>query len=365
MTNKEKTELQKNIVDSLEPRASGRLLLAPRIGKSKLIIDLIKRDKFTSILWVTPSSSLEEGLPKEFELWKAKRYINKLTTSTWMSLDKVTGHYDLVVLDEEQFITEANIKSIRMGYLTYNTFITMTGTPSKHQDKLDLYKKLNLKVLYRIDINKAVDIGLLSNYSIKVIKVPLSSEKNIKAGSKQKPFLTSEISNYEYLSKVIDTARNGSKDKMFRIFNRMRFIKNAPSKLKTAKKLISTLTGTKLIFCGSIDQAESLSENTYHSKTDGKCLRDFKAGKINEIAMVNTGGVGETYKGIDNLIMVQCDSDKNGLTSQKICRTLLSQKNYTAIIWIICLEGTQDEKWVNSTLGSFDKTKIEYVNNKR
>ena len=45
MTNKEKSRIQKEIVDSLEPKPHGRLLLAPRVGKSKLAIDIIKKNK--------------------------------------------------------------------------------------------------------------------------------------------------------------------------------------------------------------------------------------------------------------------------------------------------------------------------------
>jgi|GEM_PF-6581036 len=362
MNNKEKTALQKEVVDSIEPYTSGRLLLAPRIGKSKLIIDLIKRDKYDSILWVTPSAKLaEEDIPREFEIWKGKRFLKKLTTTTWMGLDNIQGHYDLVVFDEEQFITEANIRPIRMGWLTYNNIISMTGTETRHEDKLALYKELGLKVIYKISINQAVDIGLLSDYSIKVVGVDMSPDKTYKAGTKAKPFLTTEGKNYEYLSKVID-ASPGGKDKMFKIFNRMRAVKNSPSKLTAAKYLINTLPGRRLIFSGSIAQAELLSKNTYHSKTNGENLRKFKAGEIDEIAMVNTGGVGETYKAIDHLIMVQTDSDNNGLTSQKICRTLLSQKGYEATIWIICLKQTKDVAWVRSTLQSFDKEKVEYIN---
>lgn len=362
MTNKEKTALQKEVVDSIEPYTSGRLLLAPRIGKSKLIIDLIKRDKYESILWVTPSAKLaEEDIPREFETWKAKRFVKKLTTTTWMGLSKIRGHFDLVVFDEEQFITEDNIHNISMGYLDYNTLISMTGTETRHEDKLALYKELDLKVIYKISINQAVDIGLLSDYTIKVIGVDMSPDKTYKAGTKAKPFFTTESNNYEYLSKLIDSSPGG-KDKMFKVFNRMRAIKNSPSKLEAAKYLIKQLKGTKLIFSGSIAQAELLSKNTYHSKTDGTNLRKFKAGEISEIAMVNTGGVGETYKAIDHLIMVQTDSDNNGLTSQKICRTLLSQKGYEATIWIICLKQTKDVAWVRSTLKSFDKEKVEYIN---
>ena len=364
MTNKEKTELQKEIVDSLDPKPHGRLLLAPRVGKTKIGIDIIKREKPDSILWVTPSAELaEEDIPKEFETWKAKRFLNKLTTVTWMSLNKITGHFGLIILDEEQFATENNLETLLNGELTADFIIAMTGTPTKHKEKIELYKKLGLDILYDMSINEAVDIGLLNNYSINVLEVALGTEKNIEAGSKDNRFMTSEQKNYEYLHKVAQQAiYQKRRDTSFRIMARRRAILDSPAKDNAAKWLFNHLEGRrKVIFASSIKQAEEVSNYTYHSKTDNVHLRQFKNGEVDELAMVNAGGTGHTYKAIDDLILVQADSDKNGLTSQKICRTLLKQKDYHATIWILCLIGTQDEKWVASTLESFDKTKITYT----
>ena len=101
MTNKEKSEIQKKIVDSLDLKPHGRLLLAPRVGKSKLIIDIIKKNNPKSILWVTPSAQLaDKDIPEEFITWKAKKFVSRLTTVTWMSLNKIKGHYEMIVLDK-------------------------------------------------------------------------------------------------------------------------------------------------------------------------------------------------------------------------------------------------------------------------
>ena len=362
MTKTERNRIQKEIVDSIPRNAQGRLLLAPRVGKTKVMIDIIKRDKPDSILWVTPSAKLAEiDIPKEFETWKAKRYLKKLKIFTWASLNKITGVYDLIVLDEEQFATENNIENLLNGSLK-GRILSMTGVPTKHIEKLYLYHRLNLKVLYRLPINEAVEIGLLSNYTIKVVQVPLSNVKNIKAGSKKKAFLTSEVKQYEWLSKVVREAIFQKRaDIKFRILNRMRFIKNSLSKLEAAQLLLSKLEGRILLFAGSIKQAEKLCEHTYHSQSDDKKYQMFQKGEIQRIAMVNSGGTGHTYKEIDHLIMVQADSDKNGLTSQKVARTLLAQKDYKATIWIISLVGTQDEKWVDSALDNFDRSKVQYI----
>lgn len=363
MTNKEKNRIQKEILDQLDYKPHGRLLLAPRVGKTKLIIDLIKRDKPESILWVTPSAKLaEQDIPDEFIKWKAKRYLKKLTTVTWMSLHNMTGKYDMIVLDEEQFITDRNSNNLRTDDLQYNYIIAMTGTATKHDDKLWLYQRLNLKVLIDLSINDAVDIGLLSNYTINVVNVEMTNKRVIEAGNKNKRFMTSEIANYNYLTETLNKAiLQNRKDIKFRILNRMRAVKNSPSKLEAAKLLINKLKGRKLIFSASIKQAEELCSNRYHSKTDNKDLKLFLNGNIDCISMVNAGGTGFTYKNIDHLIITQVDSDKNGLTSQKISRSLLQQKDYHATIWILNLVGTQDTKWVNSTLQNFDMSKVNYL----
>lgn len=361
--NKEREELLKEIIDTSPLKPHGRYLLAPRFGKSRIAIELIKINKPKSILWVTPLAELAEiQIPEEFEKWKAKRFISKLTTVTWTSLNKMKGHYEMIVLDEEQFATENNLSSLLSSQLTYDYIISMTGTESKHDEKQNLYDKLKLKIIYEMSINEAVDIGILANYEIKVVEVPMSTEKNIEAGSKDKKFFTSEEKQYEYLDRMFKQSMfQKRKDMPFRMLQRMRAVYNSPAKQKVAEFLIKNLKGRKLFFCSSVKQAEKLSPYYYHNKTDGTHFRDFIDGKIDEITMVNKGGTGATYKAIDHLVLVQADSDKNGLTAQKICRTLLQQGDYQATIWIICLTDTQDEKWLESALERFDKSKIEYI----
>ena len=363
MTKSEKSRIQKEIVDSLDPNPHGRWILAPRVGKTKVAIDVIKRDKPKSILWVTPSSKLaDEDIPAEFDLWGAKKYRKILKTTTWMSLNKMVGHVDTIILDEEQFATENNMQNLLNGSLKCGNIISMTGTASSHDHKKDLYKKLNLEILVDLSINEAVDMKLLANYSIKVVEVDMGTKNIIEAGNKEKRFMTSELKQYNYLHNVAQQAIFQKRSDMtFRILARMRAIKNSPAKTEAAKWLINHLEGRKLIFSATIKQAEELCKHTYHSKTDNVDLQKFMHGEIEEIAMVNAGGTGFTYKRIDHLMLTQTDSDKNGLTSQKISRTLLDQKDYKATIWILSLIGTQDEKWVQSVLANFDKSKIEFL----
>jgi len=366
MTSEEKNKLQKDVVNSIPAGESGRLILAPRSGKTKIVIDYIKKHKVKGkILWVTPTSKLaDDDIPAEFEKWKAKTYLKQLTTSTWKGLNKLKGHYALIVLDEEQFITPVNAVGLLEGSLTCDVLLSMTGTESKTQSKTDIYEQLGLKKLYTISINSAVDIGLLSNYKIKVVGIPMDDKMNIevkytdKVTKQEKSFTTSEVKQYEYLTRKMES--NGKTK--FALLHRRRLIGKSPSKVAAAKYIINSLEGTKLIFSMDRVQAEKLSDHVYHGSTDDKDLQAFIAGDIDKIAMVNKGGTGYTYSAIDNLILVQVDSDNNGLTSQKIARTLLEQGEYKATIWILCLEDTQDLIWISSVLQSFDKQKVEYIN---
>lgn len=405
-------EILKDILKISKTSPHGRFLLAPRIGKTKIAISLIKRDKPDKILWVTPSTELvEKGVPEEFIKWRAKKYLERTKIITWKSLPNEIGYYDTIILDEEQSITEVNSETLISGKLRYGNIISMTGVPTQKKDKNELYKSLGLDIIYKIDINEAVDAELLSNYNINVVEEPYdrgspmitSMQRSLRTlGPYQvkdgKLILTGKINatldmiksisregnalyklsiegmNQGYLTldesygKIQTrhfryTLKNGkyqfhTGNTPLKLFNN---IKSYRQKVRMAKALFYNLTGRTMVFCGSIDIAESISENTYHSKTDAKDLYKFMEGTIDKIALVEAGGTGFTYKGVDNLIIMQAGSDKNGITSQKICRALLKQPDYKATIWILCLKGTEDESWIKSTLSKFDSSKVNFV----
>jgi superfamily II DNA or RNA helicase len=357
---------QKECLDLLTKDTKGILLLSPRFGKTAIGIQFIKREKFDKILWVTPNEKLrDEDIPNEFIKWRAKKYLKKLTVVCWSSLNKVKGDFDLVILDEVQFCTENNTVGFFNKNIKTNSILGLTGTMPKHKEKLQLIKKLGLSILKEITIDEAVGDEMIADYKIKVIEIPLNTkDKTIKAGRKDKPFYQTEFAKYQFLSKAVGRAMYSNNDKAIQwaILNRLRFIYKSESKLNTAKQLIKNLKGRKLIFCGSIEHAEKLSKYTYHSKTNKDDLHKFLNKEIDLLACVQAGGVGFTYKNVDHFIIIQADSNKSGGFIQRLARSLLKQDNYTASIYVLSLQGTQDEKWITNALESLDQNKIEYIN---
>ncbi len=358
-----KSRIQKEIVDGLDNPSHGILLLAPRVGKTKIAIDIIKKEEPSNILWVTPSEKLRDiDIPDEFNNWKAKSYLNKTTIVCWSSLKNIKGHFTKVILDEYQEITENNSEVFFSGKITCNSILCLSGTHPRHQEKQDILDRLELGLLKDLSIEEAIQENLISDYKIKVITATLDrSRKDVVGGNKKNPFLTTEKQMYDYLSTLISKLMYLKKPTKFIVLRRMRLIYESKTKELIAKYLIDNLKGRKLIFAGSIEQSKRLSQYTFNSKTNNKDLDKFMNQEIDTLACVRSGGIGFTYKNIDNLIIVQSDSDKKGETTQKFCRTLLLQQDYKANIWFICLTDSQDKTWVSSTLESLDEGKIEYI----
>jgi len=359
---------QITILNSLAVNPHGILNLSPRFGKTKLVLDLIKRDKPKKILWVTPNAQLRDvDIPAEYKKWKALLYLKKTDIVCWGSLHRVRGSYDLVVLDEIQFITINNsIGLLNKIKIKYKNIIGLTGTMPKHKEKLKLYQTLRLEVLNSVSIEEAVDQGLIADYNITIVECMLDNkDKYISAGSAAVKFKQTEQGQYDYYSKTISKFKDADRlVPTWLLLQRMRFMYTLKSKYLIAKRLISKLEGRTLIFTGGIPQAEFMCPHYYHSKTDTTSLDKFLAGTINILACVNAGGVGFTYRGVDNFVIVQVDSNKSGNSIQKIARSLVLQDDYKANIYILVVKNTVDEQWKDLALEELNPDKITYISYK-
>jgi superfamily II DNA or RNA helicase len=406
-------EIQNSILETLSLSPNGRLILSPRFGKTRLILKILKRlNKNVSILWVTPFNVLKPQIIKEFKDFDFGNLVIDLQISTWSSLDKTYGNYDFIILDEEQYITEKNSKNLLDNTLSSTCILSMTGTATKKKEKIDIYKKLNLNILADFSISQAVDQGVLSDYEIRVLNIQYDRQNFFMNKLQQS---LNPIGAYEVLdNKIVFTGKkegclalaNLSESKngtmLHKVFNKdsmccgylmedlktgkvtiqgidyylknynyyssnvnvlslFNQIKDYHQKIRAAKSVLSIIDGKALVFSASIKQAEKLCENTYHSKSTDNKLEDFINDKIDRLSLVNLGSVGSNFLNLKHLLLVQCDSDRNGKSTQKITRILLKEKDKKPIIWLFCLKGTQDEKWVENTLQSFDKNKIKYI----
>lgn len=352
-----KSDIQDEIVKSLPSPCHGLLNIAPRVGKTRIAINILKRDNPKSVLWVTPSEQLRDvDIPKEFNTWGGEDFLKRTTIICYNSLANHVGDYDYVILDEYQNVTVKNVSPLLRRKINYSNIIGLSGSHPKNFVKKEVLKLLKLKIISKIDIHEAVESKIISDYNINIIECTLNNtDKTIEAGNKDKRWMQTEAQAYQYLSNNIA--------KPFFVIKRMRFIYDSLSKEKTLIALLNKLKGRRLVFCSSIAQAERLGYgNTYHSKRDDVMLNEFINEKIDELYCVNAGSVGFTYKNVDHFVILQVDSDNKGNTTQKLARALLEQENYKANIWIICLVDTKDKVWLEQALQNFDMNKVRTVN---
>jgi hypothetical protein len=77
--------------------------------------------------------------------------------------------------------------------------------------------------------------------------------------------------------------------------------------------------------------------------------------------LVNSGGVGFTFEGVESVLLMQMDSNKTGLSTQKIARSLLKQGNKTVKVFILVLDDTQGVSWINAGLAGFDRKRVSVM----
>lgn len=142
----------------------------------------------------------------------------------------------------------------------------------------------------------------------------------------------------------------------------MHLVYNLRSKTRVAEKIIRKLPKDQrtLIFCGSIAQAEELmGDMVYHSKSGNEAFRAFKNQEINQLAVVRALDEGENIPNLHNGIIVQTSSVGRQAV-QRIGRLLRVRPGHRAKIFALSTFDTVDTKWMESSLSTFDASKISH-----
>lgn len=285
----------------LKNKFNGLINISPRVGKTKIIIDGLRKvpDTIKRILVTIPYNSIEETWMEEFQKWGLDSEIrNKIHIINQRSLEKETISPDILISDEIHSLSERQIEAIKE--LNPSHILGMSGTISR-ETKNELRNSLNLKEIYRFSIEDAIKYNIISNYDIKIIPINLNTtDKYVEAGSKKKKFYTTEARQYDYLTKMFRKFRAMSWEdpqyegvKYMFINKRKDLIYKAKTKIELAKKLINNIKERKLIFTTFTDIADELAKYSHHSKNeDQDNLTKFIEGQINELSVCNMVSMG-------------------------------------------------------------------------
>lgn len=337
----------------------GILLLAPRFGKCRTSIHALAKLKPESILIAYPDNKIKESWQADFEELGFDDSI--VTYTTHLSLKKYADQsFDVVIIDEIHLLSDAQIEVCKDLFDVNGQILGLTGTLSSWTERT-LEEELDLHVIATYPIEKAIEEGVIVDYEIHVIRVPLDNVTMQDYKGKQK----TEKKQFDALTWVINKLQNSGSDTMFMRLARMRLIQSSLAKTNATKRLLAAHKDERvLVFCGITKIADNLGIPSYHSKsTEKQLFEDFAEGKGNHLAVVKIGNTGVTYKPLNKVIINYFDSNAENL-AQKINRCMAMEYNTPdkkAHIYIVSTTEPTELKWLQKALEFFDKNKIKYV----
>lgn len=338
----------------------GILNLCPRFGKIYTSINIFELLKPKRIMIAYPDNKIRDSWKADF---KTRGFDDSnVTYTTHLSIKKhMDEPFDLVVLDEIHLLSPAQIDVVyalisRPG----QKVLGLTGTLSKWTRK-KLYDELNLPVVAIYPLEKAIEEGVIKDYQIKVLRVPLDTVTRRKFDRG----IMTEKQQFDSQTRMINYMEEQGKNSKFMRFARMRTIQGSLAKVQKTRQVLERFKNERiLVFCGTTDVADNLGIPSYHSKSNEKELfEQFAQGVGNHMAVVKIGNTGVSYKPLNIVIINYFDSNAENLT-QKINRSMNYEYNNPdnkAHIYIITSTEPVELKWLDKALEFFDKSKITII----
>jgi len=344
----------------LESNMMNIMNLCPRFGKIRVAINILEQlNPHCTVLITYPDNKIRHSWEEDF----VKRGYNNpnITFTTHLSLKKyVDKIFDIIIIDEIHLISTAQMEICKELFKENHVMLGLTGTLAS-DTKNWLLSALHLPVVANYSISQAISEGVISDYDITVIKVPLDTT-TLQVYKKQRK---TEKQQFDMLSYVINKQQQEGRDTMFMRLARMRIIQNSLSKINKTKEILKQYENNRiLVFCGITAVADSLDIPSFHSKSTNKMtFQNFTEGNIKHLAVVKIGATGITYKPLNQIIINYFDSNAEDL-AQKLNRAMsfeYDNPEKKAHITIICSTESVELLWLKKALEFFSPEKIKYL----
>jgi superfamily II DNA or RNA helicase len=355
-------EIQMASLEATDKKRKCGLSLATGIGKTLVGLMHMERNltPLMSVLIVAPKLSVFTSWRTEAVKFNKSHLMDNVRFTTYLSLNKLDPReFDMIYFDEAHSL----LPSHREFLDEYEgKILGLTGTPPKmvHSEKGEMMQEF-YPIVYEYLTDDAINDNILNDYKIIVHQIKLdNTNKNVKAGSKFKPFFTTELANYQYWCNRIESSRPGKEQQISRVM-RMKAMMAFPSKEKYAKLLSNSISSKCIIFANTQDQADQLCAHSYHSNNSESSdnLEMFKSGDITKLSCVLQLSEGINIPNLKQGIILHAYGNERK-ANQRIGRMLRLSPDETATIHILCYMDTIDEKWVTEAISNLDQDKIEW-----
>lgn len=375
------------------PNSHVLLELPTSFGKTKLGLDrmvsVLGKKKSPKILIVIPRLVLVENWKDEFKKWKLEHLLKHVTFSTYVSVPKHVGKWDVVIFDECHHLSERCQEALE--HYSISHCIALSATVKKEL-KGNIQAVFPNIYCYKVSMKEAIDEGILPDPRVYLIPLTLATGvptetiiKNPKGVSNietswatrwsvlnQKKFKVTIYCTQQQYMEDLDKQIEWFKGKYMRtrsdIFKN-KWLKLCGDRLKwlSSKKnaymktLLDLLDKERtLTFCSSIEQTEELGENCINSKnkTSSKILQAFNEGKVNHITACNMLNEGMNLVNCRVGLYANLNSAEN-IIKQRLGRIL---RHEDPIIIIPYYKGTREEELVTTMLEDYNPKLVTVVN---
>lgn len=357
---KRQQEFSNIFINSLQ---FGILHLIMRFGKIKTSINIMKELKVKKILILYPLNTIKKSWEDDFAKFKYKP--KNVTYSNYSSVKKlVKEKYDLVITDEIHDTSEKQREYLKTLFIQNKKVLGLSGSISPKTEK-ELLEVLNLPILANYTLEKGITDGIITDYSITVVKTELDNTLKYLQLSKWSKDKVTEKVKYDKISRTIAYLKETYQSLGFQPIFRMNVIKDSIAKIAVTKKLIKKFEKERvIIYTGTSKTADCLGIPVYHSlKREEVVFNDFCNGKGNHLAVIDLATSGVTIKPIQKAIFNYFNSNSENI-AQRIARLIgieYDTPGKKADVWIICTKGTQEEQWLKSALEMFSSSKVRYI----
>lgn len=349
----------------------GTAELITGLGKTKIGLDAAKLEPVSArILFLAEVTDRETELRTDqvkFDCLKHKiQFACYQSAYKWQNTE-----WDLVIADEiHDSLTKEYSKFYKNNKIKKILGLSATVDRSAMVDEEELIRKGHLldeiaPVCYRYGIDEGQKDGTSRKLDVYVINHKLDVyNKNVKGGSKDKPFLQTEWSAYQYRDEQFRKAIFMPEHiKQFKIRTssaaRAKLLYELPSKIEATKKLVDNLEGKTIVFGNSLDALIKITPNTVSSKNsdnkNAEIRAAFDSGKISTIASFKKLKQGANLKGLDNVIIHSYYSKSKDLI-QRIGR--LRNNGEIGRVFIFVTFGTQETKWYDMMFADVDSLNL-------
>lgn len=351
----------------------------------------IKQDKSQKWLVLVPTINLISQWREEAYKWGyGIEWDKNVECVCYQSAYKyLNNHYSGIIADEIHVGLSPEYRKIFVNN-TYDKLLCLTATEPEN-DEYNEYLNIVAPIIYSIDLEKAVKLGIISPFTIYCLKVNLTDDERIEYKKINNNFIyykmkLGEFDAFEKATKILKSKESDYNDKreylesrknaalFFKaIRERGSVVKNAECKITKTKEIIDKFINRK---CLTFSESNKFTDRVfkelkpislkYHSGMTKKAreisITHFRNNKFKRVLCTTKALNAGFDVPIVSLAIIQGLTSKALTLIQRIGRTVRFEFGKTGCIFILYIEDSQEESWLNNAISKLDKSNIKFIN---